>query len=687
MRARACAFALLLGSLDGAAAPTHVLQPDDPDAGTPLRGGRARDGENRPHHIPHRSPAAGGHPGHEKERAARAEAMRASVGKFAFERPLSDGVHADAPLGAMIDGVQLLERLAPVYSNGEIIRDRETRKWKRWKKLPVIAGGEATILVDEGHSLGTGGFKAAWRGKMTVGNHPRGVTAVAVAESFVRNEEELRRCRNEGAIHRHIVTTVHQRAPASAGNVLDMYGSAYYKDQGLYVPEAPDAHFRGRGRHVLVTELAEGGELGKNVELMARIRDVVDPRPKMRERELGALMLQYLTGLAGMHTCNMAHRDIKAENALLTRRFDELSFTTCADGKAFAHAQTIRATASCVGGTDVVKVMDFGLSRRAAEAPSSRPSCSSPRRRPDQACWPKSGTMETMAPENNNDGTFELKPTDVYSVGAMWFKLLFGFHVIEEVVAKTQQHREGCDDWAQHRRLACFRAAQRVNQVQFDKVIDDLLYRNDRTRDMCSDELKALLSRMLKKNPADRPTVPALLELVHPYFDAPQCTFYGYLRKKPMDGAIGFNKRRWFCLTTSNHVPILHYSAGPSNDGRLRKVSLPGATIRVKHDRNNRVKELAFRWDRQPPHVGRQTSLILLPDRRKMRLVVTSHSLAAWKDRIEQAIATYDNRLRELQQQAARVDEIQSQVPQALIDRLAVMQWSRPIRGRTGGHR
>ena len=32
MRARACAFALLLGPLDGAAAPTHVLQPDDPDA-------------------------------------------------------------------------------------------------------------------------------------------------------------------------------------------------------------------------------------------------------------------------------------------------------------------------------------------------------------------------------------------------------------------------------------------------------------------------------------------------------------------------------------------------------------------------------------------------------------------------------------------------------------------------------
>ena len=138
MRARACAFALLLGPLDGAAAPTHVLQPDDPDAGTPLRGGRARDGENRPHHIPHRSPAAGGHPGHEKERAARAEAMRASVGKFAFERPLSDGVHADAPLGAMIDGVQLLERLAPVYSNGEIIRDRETRKWKRWKKSTLV---------------------------------------------------------------------------------------------------------------------------------------------------------------------------------------------------------------------------------------------------------------------------------------------------------------------------------------------------------------------------------------------------------------------------------------------------------------------------------------------------------------------------------------------------------------------
>ena len=93
------------------------------------------------------------------------------------------------------------------------------------------------------------------------------------------------------------------------------------------------------------------------------------------------------------------------------------------------------------------------------------------------------------------------------------------------------------------------------------------------------------------------------------------------------------------------------------------------------------MKELAFRWDRQPPHVGRQTSLILLPDRRKMRLVVTSPSLATWKGRIEQAITTYDNRLRELQQQAARVDEIQSQVPQTLIDRLAVMQWSRPIRG------
>jgi serine/threonine protein kinase len=138
-------------------------------------------------------------------------------------------------------------------------------------------------------------------------------------------------------------------------NILSIYGSGYFKELETKELETnPRENFAGKGRYVLVADLAIGGEIHHAQLTTSRY-------PQLREHQVAAVMHQYMLGIRVMHRNRWAHRDIKAQNGLLMRAFDEDAFNKCValkagrlDGDKFVNIVNCLDPGS-------VKVMDFGL--------------------------------------------------------------------------------------------------------------------------------------------------------------------------------------------------------------------------------------------------------------------------------------------------------------------------------------
>jgi calcium/calmodulin-dependent protein kinase I len=138
----------------------------------------------------------------------------------------------------------------------------------------------------------------------------------------------------------------------------------------------------------VVTELALGGELF----------DLIVQRGSFTENDARGVMQQVFRGLEYLHGRGIAHRDLKAENVLVTEP------PTAANG-----------------GRIGIKISDFGLANMLSDAAQLKTSC---------------GTPDYVAPEVLLGDGYELS-VDVWSAGVLAYILLCGyppFHAETEVL-------------------------------------------------------------------------------------------------------------------------------------------------------------------------------------------------------------------------------------------------------------
>mgnify|MGYP000697516320 CR=1 FL=1 len=147
-------------------------------------------------------------------------------------------------------------------------------------------------------------------------------------------------------------------------------------------PGVAAAHDCGedQGEPYLIMEFVDGCQLG---QLMERERQNGIPIPRVV-----TIAEQILDILAAAHACGITHRDIKPSNIMLYR-----------DG----------------GGTERLKLLDFGLASIAAQTPQPRLTKNGH----------VVGTAFYMAPEQCR-GQVVGPPADIYSVGIMLYQLLTG---------------------------------------------------------------------------------------------------------------------------------------------------------------------------------------------------------------------------------------------------------------------
>jgi serine/threonine protein kinase len=142
-----------------------------------------------------------------------------------------------------------------------------------------------------------------------------------------------------------------------------------------------------RGEPFLVMELLEGEDLGERLEWEGSLaaRDAVD------------LVLQAARGVAAAHARNIVHRDIKPENLFVTREAD---------------------------GSEVVKVLDFGLSkvRQRIDSDAEAEALSAELTGPTT----KLGTCPYMPPEQWMCSRDVDARGDVWALGVVLFELISG---------------------------------------------------------------------------------------------------------------------------------------------------------------------------------------------------------------------------------------------------------------------
>lgn len=134
------------------------------------------------------------------------------------------------------------------------------------------------------------------------------------------------------------------------------------------------------GQPYLVMEFLRGKDLGQ----------VASQESPLTLARMVDVLRQVLAALGEAHELGIVHRDLKPENIVL---------------------QPMRR------GGDLVKVLDFGLAKLRADAPSQSPSVTSP----GIVC----GTPDFMAPEQGRGDAIDGR-SDLYAVGVILFQLLTG---------------------------------------------------------------------------------------------------------------------------------------------------------------------------------------------------------------------------------------------------------------------
>ncbi len=118
-------------------------------------------------------------------------------------------------------------------------------------------------------------------------------------------------------------------------------------------------------------------------------KQLLGERGPLPAEEAGHYMMQVCAALAEAHALGIVHRDLKARNLFVTTRVD---------------------------GSPCVKVLDFGISKLAAEAELA------PLTRPDTGM----GSPRYMAPEQWTSASTVDARADIYAAGAVFYELLTG---------------------------------------------------------------------------------------------------------------------------------------------------------------------------------------------------------------------------------------------------------------------
>jgi serine/threonine-protein kinase len=142
-----------------------------------------------------------------------------------------------------------------------------------------------------------------------------------------------------------------------------------------------------RGEPFLVMELLDGEDLGEHIELEGRLAP----------RRAAELVLQAARGVAAAHARNIVHRDIKPENLFVTRTPE---------------------------GREVVKVLDFGLSKVRQQMDSESEACEL--RAELTGPTTKLGTCPYMPPEQWVCSRDVDARGDVWALGVVLYELISG---------------------------------------------------------------------------------------------------------------------------------------------------------------------------------------------------------------------------------------------------------------------
>jgi len=255
-----------------------------------------------------------------------------------------------------------------------------------------------------------------------------------------------------------------------------------------------------RSRCVIVTDIVEGGSLAAN---LARFHPLTS---RWREFEAGAVIVQYMSAVHLMHVLKIAHRDIKDLNALMKTQFNAANFRGCAVGTPRAPYYSVASTKRCLR-PGTLKLTDFGGA--VAEADTKLPSCGEGPPFPGHGvtCYiAPHGTFSTMAPELvqvpdvAHPATFHVMPTDIFSLGQTWYKLLTG----ETLTAKLARAEI---EAGRPRRQALVRVLLHWSDDRVAETLDE---------QHITGPLHTLLASMMKEDPDERPKIAEVL--AHPYF-------------------------------------------------------------------------------------------------------------------------------------------------------------------------
>ncbi|XP_074651155.1 death-associated protein kinase 3-like [Tubulanus polymorphus] len=193
--------------------------------------------------------------------------------------------------------------------------------------------------------------------------------------------------------------------------------------------------FENGNQVVLVLELVTGGELF----------EYLSEKDHLTEAEAVAFLKQILTGVKHMHEKNIAHLDLKPENIMLMNH-----------------------------GSNVLKLIDFGLSKRMA---------------PNEELREMMGTPEFVAPEVINFEPLSVN-TDMWSIGVIAYLLVSG---------RLPFHAEN-------------------KQATYAKIsANDYRFAEDEFASV-SERAKDFIARLLVKDPRRRMDVRACFE--HPWMKA-----------------------------------------------------------------------------------------------------------------------------------------------------------------------
>ncbi len=225
-----------------------------------------------------------------------------------------------------------------------------------------------------------------------------------------------------------------------------------------------EAKAAARLRHPSVVQVYD---LIEDEEGLALVMELVDGVPlsiwrKAAERSLFqrlAVGRQVAEALAAAHDAGIVHRDLKAENVLIT-----------AEGQA--------------------RVLDFGLAKLLGERPGGEPALT--------AAHTVVGTLRAMAPEQAVGGDVDAR-ADLFSLGVLLYELATGESPFEGADAVETLTRV-----CSHRQAPAAEVAPEVS-VEVSELIDRLLEKDRHRRPGSSHEAVAVLGAALGSEAASLP--------------------------------------------------------------------------------------------------------------------------------------------------------------------------------------